>query len=428
MTPQAWSCADGITTGPDDALWFTLFSANSIGRITTSGEITEYPIPSPNSQSSGIATGPDGSIWFTEHAAGKIGRVVIGQADTNGPATTAALNGPAGNNGWYLGAVTVTLTATETNGTVSATYYSLDGGPYKGYAAPFPITGDGIHQLSFYSVDTANHQETPHGQTIKIDSTKPVSHVAALPATTASPNFNVQWSGSDATSGLHDFTIFVSDDGSPFTSWLVQTTATQAPYPGVVGHTYGFYSIARDAAGNQEAGKIAAEASTTVARPPLPASHVSALPPTEQNANFIVQWSGTDTGGPGIQNFSVYVSDNGGAFAQWQSSTTATQAWVAGRAGHSYGFYSIARDSAGNQEQAKYSAEATTTVAAVVSGDVNGDGQVNCSDIAVIKASFGKKTGQFGFNPSADVNHDGVINVIDLATVSQKLIPGTTCQ
>jgi hypothetical protein len=344
------------------------------------------------------------------------------------PVTTASFNGPAGNNGWYLGSVTVTLNATAGKSPISATYYSVDGGAYKGYGAPFPISGDGIHQLLYYSVDTAGNQETPHGRTIKIDSTPPVSHVAPLPPTELSPSFTVQWSGTDATSGVHDFTIFVSDNGGPFASWLVQTTATQSTYTGVVGHTYGFYSIAQDVAGNQEGPKTTAEATTTIVKPPLPVSHVTALPSTEPVANFIVQWSGTDAGGPGIRSFTIYVSDNVGAFTAWQNATTATQAWWAGTAGHTYGFYSIALDLAGNQENPKTRAEATTRVASVVPGDVNGDGQVNCLDIDAVKASFGKKTGQPGFNPNADVNKDGVVNVLDLALVSRKLIPGTTCQ
>jgi hypothetical protein len=78
-------------------------------------------------------------------------------------------------------------------------------------------------------------------------------------------------------------------------------------------------------------------------------------------------------------------------------------------------------------ENPKTAAEVTTKVAALVPGDVNGDGQVNCVDIEIVKASFGKKTGQAGFDARADVNHDGVVNVLDLAIVSQKLIPGTKC-
>jgi streptogramin lyase len=34
----------GITTGPDGALWFTEQNASKIGRITTAGVITEFPL------------------------------------------------------------------------------------------------------------------------------------------------------------------------------------------------------------------------------------------------------------------------------------------------------------------------------------------------------------------------------------------------
>jgi hypothetical protein len=257
-----------------------------------------------------------------------VSKLSLGAFAGPGPVTTANLNGPSGNNGWYLGAVTVTLVAAPGSSPVSATYYSIDSGPYQGYGAPFPISPDGIHQLMFYSVDTAGNQETPHGQTIKIDATKPVSHVTALPATATTPNFSVQWSGTDATSGLANYTIYVSDNGGPFAPWLSNVTSTQAYYTGSLLHTYGFYSLALDVAGNQENPKTAAEATT----------HVPQMP-----------------------------------------------------------------------------------------GDVNGDGKINCADIALVKASFGKRTGQPGFNPNADVNHDGVVNVLDLAIVSQKLAPGTKC-
>jgi hypothetical protein len=60
--------------------------------------------------------------------------------------------------------------------------------------------------------------------------------------------------------------------------------------------------------------------------------------------------------------------------------------------------------------------------------DVNGDGKVDCSDIAIVMASFGKKIGQSGFDVRADVNGDGIVNVKDLALVSQQLPAGTACQ
>jgi hypothetical protein len=63
----------------------------------------------------------------------------------------------------------------------------------------------------------------------------------------------------------------------------------------------------------------------------------------------------------------------------------------------------------------------------IVPGDLNGDGIVNCLDLAIVEAGFGKKSGQAGFNAWADVNNDGVINLLDLAFVSQRVQAGTVC-
>lgn len=63
-----------------------------------------------------------------------------------------------------------------------------------------------------------------------------------------------------------------------------------------------------------------------------------------------------------------------------------------------------------------------------VAGDVNGDSVVNCADLAIVKASYGKSTGQVGFDLRADVNSDGIVNIIDLATVSRQVPAGTVCR
>jgi streptogramin lyase len=52
--------------GPDGNLWFTEFLGDRIGRITPSGTINEYSVPTTPSGPSGIAVGPDGNLWFTE--------------------------------------------------------------------------------------------------------------------------------------------------------------------------------------------------------------------------------------------------------------------------------------------------------------------------------------------------------------------------
>ncbi|GAB1544710.1 hypothetical protein NUACC21_73860 [Scytonema sp. NUACC21] len=95
-----------------------------------------------------------------------------------------------------------------------------------------------------------------------------------------------------------------------------------------------------------------------------PTSTVSALPSATNDTSFSVSWSGSDnTGGSALAGFTIYVSDNGGAFVPWLENTTLTEATFTGIAGHSYAFYSRAQDNAGNIEDAPSSPQASTTVA-----------------------------------------------------------------
>lgn len=106
------------------------------------------------------------------------------------------------------------------------------------------------------------------GTGVPVDASPPISRVLRLRVLGLSISFPVQWSGS-AAAGIQDYTIYVSDNGGPFTAWLTNTTATQGTYTGVNGHGYAFYSIARDLVGNVENAKTAAEATTTVEAPPV---------------------------------------------------------------------------------------------------------------------------------------------------------------
>lgn len=83
----SYSGTNSLASGPDGAIWFTEGQQNNIGRITTAGVFTEYPVPTPLSNPYGITAGPDGNVWFTEQASGpcqfgfcshpnKIGRIV----------------------------------------------------------------------------------------------------------------------------------------------------------------------------------------------------------------------------------------------------------------------------------------------------------------------------------------------------------------
>jgi len=132
--PTDGSFLDGITAGPDGALWFTDPLGNKIRRITTDGVVSEFPIPTANSFTFGITAGPDGALWFAESAcfvlcsvtAGKkIGRITTSGTITEFPLSTASLSlgGPVvGPDGalWFtetgankIGRITTTRAITE---------------------------------------------------------------------------------------------------------------------------------------------------------------------------------------------------------------------------------------------------------------------------------------------------------------------------
>jgi virginiamycin B lyase len=51
-----------------------------VARITVTGEITEFPVPTTMSSPYGIASGPDGNVWFTEFSKNRISRIEIAPA------------------------------------------------------------------------------------------------------------------------------------------------------------------------------------------------------------------------------------------------------------------------------------------------------------------------------------------------------------
>ncbi len=67
-----------IAQGADGNMWFTEGGVNSIARITPTGVVTHYPLPTANASPRRIVSGPDGNLWFTEINIGRIGRLVPG--------------------------------------------------------------------------------------------------------------------------------------------------------------------------------------------------------------------------------------------------------------------------------------------------------------------------------------------------------------
>lgn len=65
--PFKGSGADGITSAPDDQIYFTDAGADKIGRISVNGDFTgAFHVPTQNNDPSQITVGSDGNLWFTE--------------------------------------------------------------------------------------------------------------------------------------------------------------------------------------------------------------------------------------------------------------------------------------------------------------------------------------------------------------------------
>jgi virginiamycin B lyase len=101
---------DGILTGPDGALWYTYTQDRAIGRITTSGAITKYPIPfniQNPLQPSNLVTGPDGAIWISGGGTPALGRITTSGSYTQFPLPigSGAVDITVGPDGalWFTG-------------------------------------------------------------------------------------------------------------------------------------------------------------------------------------------------------------------------------------------------------------------------------------------------------------------------------------
>jgi streptogramin lyase len=126
-----------LTPGPDGNIWFSEITwayaadgGNHIGSITPQGSITEYPIPTLNSEPSDITKGPDGNIWFTEYAANQIGEVVLNQGATTSTSVASSLSAPlAGQAVTFTATVSNTSTAAAPTGSVEFYDGSTELGP-----------------------------------------------------------------------------------------------------------------------------------------------------------------------------------------------------------------------------------------------------------------------------------------------------------
>jgi streptogramin lyase len=129
----------GITAGPDGALWFVEQGSGlgqgdgRIGRIATSGKISEFPIPTPTGVPYQIVAGPEGALWFTD-VVSRIGRITTG-GDIARFAVPGTNHRPVGITAGSDGALWFTDTFKNSIGRMTTT------GTFSEFPIPTPCCG-----------------------------------------------------------------------------------------------------------------------------------------------------------------------------------------------------------------------------------------------------------------------------------------------
>jgi hypothetical protein len=220
-------------------------------------------------------------------------------------------------------------------------------------SALFTATGQGVYAFRSTAFDHAGNSETPPATndtwTI-VDTLAPASTVQALPAYETNLTFSVTWGPMLGNTDIASYQVQASDNGGPWTSWLVATAGGSANFNGTDGHRIAFRSLATDLAGNSESKGSGNDTWTSVDVTP-PGSSVVSLPRYEASLSFSISW-GPAVGVTDSVSFTIYVSDNDGTWTSVAGlvNTASTSATFAGADGHVYAFRSLAKDAAGNTE------------------------------------------------------------------------------
>lgn len=171
------------------------------------------------------------------------------------PVTTATVTGTAGTAPWYVASpVQVALAAWAPLG-IAEIRYAVDGGaevPVPGAAAAVPVTGDGVHTVTFHAVSATGRAEAPQSVEVALDTTRP-SLTLALSPTSLRPNGRLQavvigGTAADPTSGVASVEIVVTDRSGAVVA-TASALGSTVMLPGTRGQVYRVRATATNGAG-----------------------------------------------------------------------------------------------------------------------------------------------------------------------------------
>ncbi len=196
--------------------------------------------------SSGKATGT-----VTDNA-GRTASVTTDQVNIDNGSPSTTVSTPMGNNGWYIGPLTISAQDNAGGSDIACVNYTLDNGAAQSVVGAIAtITpSDGAHTLTYWCMDKAGNIEAPHSKTFSIDANAPVTVATVSPP----PNVNgwctsnvlVTLGATDASTGV-DHTEYSIGGTSSWTTGTSFSISSDGQTP--------VYYRSVDKAGNVEAAK-----------------------------------------------------------------------------------------------------------------------------------------------------------------------------
>lgn len=157
------------------------------------------------------------------------------------------------------------------SGSPVMSYGNLQSGSGRSQEVSIPLAGvrDGCYRLPVTLIDKSGRTtvDTLH---LCVDGTLPVESRAASPVASASPEFEISWSGAGAGQDGHgsglsgEYDVRMRIDNGPWYTWQERTRRTSTRYIGVHGHRYAFEVAAWDNVGNRELFVDQAETTTLI--------------------------------------------------------------------------------------------------------------------------------------------------------------------
>ena len=148
----------------------------------------------------------------------------LAEVDTEAPVVTIEPDRAANDAGWYDGAVTISVTATDAPAAdaaagadvaasaVTSVEVSIDGGEWAPYSEPVTIDAEGATTIEARATDAAGNTSQPVKLDVSIDSVKPTVSAAAVGSL-------LILTGVDDGSGVERIEYSVKKNKKPATGW-----------------------------------------------------------------------------------------------------------------------------------------------------------------------------------------------------------------